>query len=175
MEQPTLIDPTPAEGPEAPLTCPCGSTVFDVGQYTWNTQQFDAGADDWGSSDYSYEDEIVVHVKCADCETDVTDQAIAKGWRIFHDHALLRAVRRTGTVPMPPIHITGRNGESKKARLELTDGGALELWRGWSNEQAPLLTIDICQVQRGIELTTMLLELLLDRQLALQAAAKPEG
>lgn len=57
--------------------CPaCGAMQFTVEQFTWNTQTYDAVADEWGLSNYVYESEYPLAAKCADCETDCTALAV---------------------------------------------------------------------------------------------------
>lgn len=134
------------------LRCACGSTTFTVGQFTYNTQEFDSQTEDWSASDYCYESDYVVCVECDECGADCTDLAALDATdfpRVFHEAFPERRPIPCGErrdVLVPPMRIEGRYGAAKDARWALRAsslGGdhALELWRGNGLEKWPLLTI----------------------------------
>jgi len=73
------------------ITCPvCGSQRLKVGQFTYNTQEYDQTQEEWGSSDYYCEGDLVVSVFCQHCsengvDTDLTKLAVAAGWDIHNE------------------------------------------------------------------------------------------
>ena len=146
------------------LSCPaCGSTQFKVGQFTWNTQDYDAENDDWGDSKNSYEGDIAIDVQCAACEFDCTALAVIHGYDITHEHGLRRHVPPREIVKMPsPIRLLGQNGAIRKAYWRL-NGNDLEFWLGTPQERFPHLTIAVSNSQGWL---TQLMEMVLDVEAA---------
>lgn len=79
--------PTPTPAAIPPVRCPHCRTVdpeIQYGQYTYNTQVYtpDRGAgDDWSTSDYCYEGDVILSASCVSCDGDLTPYLLRRDRR----------------------------------------------------------------------------------------------
>jgi hypothetical protein len=81
------------EKEEEIVTCPvCGSKRLKVGQFTYNTQEYDQEQKEWSDSNYHSFDEgdKLISVFCQGCsekgvDTDLTKLAVEAGWDIYDE------------------------------------------------------------------------------------------
>ena len=59
--------------------------TIQYGQYTWNTQWYTPTKDDWSSSEYSYEGDIVIGANCGHCEASITQYLLKRAQRYPED------------------------------------------------------------------------------------------
>ena len=74
------------EEEEKVLACPkCNGTLFQIGQLTFNQQDFDSKTQDWGHS-YNLglgDTDYMIEAKCKGCDHEWTDLCQADGHRFF--------------------------------------------------------------------------------------------
>jgi hypothetical protein len=107
------------------LTCPGCRTrnpIIEYGQYTWNVQYFTPVKDDWSTSDYSYEGDVVLHAKCAKCEYPLTQylqrrNAQAKRWGIDPPEGWIYADFCADV--QIPLHLADRGTKAERTLSDL--------------------------------------------------------
>lgn len=75
----------PAKKTAPRMRCPrCKQLIeeLEYGQYTWNNQWYTPAEDDWSTSEYSYEGDVVLTVACSHCSADITQYVLHREQRL---------------------------------------------------------------------------------------------